>query len=165
MKYYIIILLLLALLSCSSAKEHTNYKYGKKPQILQQPTLLRTDGIYVNTYKGTNESYRFLRFFNNGRCFASKWFDGEMIIDTFQTLNKSAGERTFYRNNGNEIIYENWDGYNARYGYNFCLVDSLSLKKYGVKSRGWSSFEKYPESMDMRLSFIPIAFKEKKADW
>lgn len=160
-------LFLLTSLACSSTKEHTNYKYGKNPQMLQQPTLLRTDGVYVYVfnYEGKNKSYRFLRFFENGRCFASKHFDGaEMQKNSLLKIEKKDDSRTFYRNKGNEIIYENWGGSYALYVYNFCTVDSLGLNYNGYKSRSWtSSREIYPQPN--RYNFVPIDFKNKTADW
>ncbi|MBN9298751.1 MAG: hypothetical protein J0I41_17215 [Filimonas sp.] len=166
MKYYSLIFFLLTLFACSSTKKHTNFKYAKNPQMLQRPTLLRTDGVYVYVfnYEGKKDSYRFLRFFENGRCFASNFFKGNINRDTLETLNPKDGTKTFYRNNKNKVVYENWGGGYVYYVYNFCTVDSLGLDFNGYKPRSLiASREIYPDAD--RYNFFPIDFKNKTADW
>ncbi|MBN9300000.1 MAG: hypothetical protein J0I41_23565 [Filimonas sp.] len=166
MKYYVTFFFLIALSACSSTKEHTNYKYGKKPQHLQQPTLLRTDGVYlyVFNYEGKNDGYRFLRFFENGRCFVSRWFDKMPLNDTLTTTRKIDGQRTYFRNEGNKVKYEEWGGAYVRYIYVVCTSDSTGLNEESYKSRSFiSTIHKNPK-ID-RFRFIPINFKNKFADW
>jgi len=61
-------------------------------------------------------------------------------------VNKSLGERTFYKNDGNKIIYEEWGGYYTRYCYVFADVDKEKSIITAIKPRGFtSSTQKLPE--------------------
>ncbi|MBN9298749.1 MAG: hypothetical protein J0I41_17205 [Filimonas sp.] len=163
MKYYVLIFFSLIISACSSTKGHNNYRYGKKPQILQQPTLLRTDGVYLSEEEiSGKKNYFFIRFYGNGRCYVSDMEVGNPSIDSLSTQNK-RGEKTYFRNKTNEVSYEIWGGYNSGYMYIYYKLDSIGMESWGYKTRGMSSFEKYPRPT--KYAFIPINFKTKEASW
>ena len=59
---------LLFLMQCSPTKEHNNFKLKNKNIGMQSSTLLRTDGVYIQSIESPTEGkeYRFYRFFENG---------------------------------------------------------------------------------------------------
>lgn len=135
-KYFCIIIYIALSVNCSSTKEHTSYRFSNDSFSLHQPTLLRTEGVYVHTFsvKGEN-NYKFIRFFKNGRCFVSKLFDGKPDSDTLSSINKSQGQRTYYKNRNNDITFESWDGGYARYTYTYARADAGSLSILSFRSR------------------------------
>src|SRR6266700_1054469 len=127
-------------IACSSTKEHTNYKLANNVSIIKTPTFLRTDGVYINVFSAQGTTYyQFIRFFENGRCFISNHFTGSPGIDTLSLITKNIGQRTFYKNEGNDITFESWDGSYARYTYNYATVDILHLFLNSFRSRGFGS--------------------------
>lgn len=164
MRHLIITIWIVLLTACSTTKEHVNFKYAKKEFTLQRPTLLRTDGIYIRMFKMNNEDfYTFLRFFENGRCYECNHIKGLPDTDSFKHTNPTRGTRTFYRNEGNKIKYEQWGDYYSGYTFMNGIVDESGLTIISFKSRGIGSAEfKLPEPE--RYKFMPLDLSD-KAEW
>ncbi len=79
MRNLLFIFVFIVFYACSTVNEHTNFEYAKSEFTLQQPTLLRTDGVYlcrttdVNYEEKTIIGYSFYRFYENGKCYTSEW--------------------------------------------------------------------------------------------
>ena len=164
MRNLIIAILIDLLTACSATKVHVNFKYAKKEFTLQRPTLLHTDGIYIRMVKINNaDFYTFLRFFDNGRCYECNNIKGLPVTDSLKHTNPTIGTRTFYRNEGNKIKYEQWGDYYSRYAFVNGIVDESGLTIISFKSRGIGSTEfKLPEPQ--RYKFMPLDLSD-KADW
>lgn len=111
-----LVFIFLVFYACSTTKEHVNYKYARSKFTLQRPSLLRTDGVYLEKTSGINyegkiiKGYSFYRFYENGRCFFFEWREGIPNDSILLTTNKKFGQRTFFRNNGNNVTIEHWGG-------------------------------------------------------
>lgn len=154
--------------ACSVKKEHTNFKFKNREFLLQQPTLLRTDGVYLrNTsnvnYEGvTVVGYMFYRFYKNGRCYVSSWHTGIPNDSILRSTDKISGQRTFFRNESNSILIELWGGYYSGYIYEYGTIDSTLLIINAAKSRVfWSAKLKYSGDI---YEFKMLDLSE-KADW
>jgi hypothetical protein len=141
MKNFLVLLgLLLIFSSCSPTKEHNNYKLRKRAFTLQMPTLLRTDGVYIETIKLRDScEYHFIRFYENGRCFISTYFPGIVNDDTLKLSSKENGQRSFYRNDGNQITYEEWGGYYTGYTFVYGVIYGEELQITSYRPRGFST--------------------------
>ncbi|MDR1761654.1 MAG: hypothetical protein LBR55_04325 [Bacteroidales bacterium] len=172
----LLIIVLVVVCACSSTKEHTRFKFAKQEFTLQQPTLLRTDGVYLKTTSGVDyygksySIYKFYRFYENGRCYISDLIRTS-IFETLQdsilkSTDKKRGERTFFRNKDNNVIIESWWGYQVGYGYSYATVDSTSLIINAEKPRGFlaakTDWGHFPD--DFRYEFKPLNLSD-KADW
>jgi len=150
--------------SCFPNKEHNRFKFAKNIQGIQRPTLLRTDGVYIDKFKGKDTCiFNFIRFYENGRCFSSKGFIGEPDNDTFDNTKKENGQRTYFKNKKNSVIIEVWANYYTGYCFEYGIVDSTKLIITSSRARGlFSQEDRYPK---------PIIYEFKKveltgtADW
>lgn len=174
MRKRLTIVLVVVFGACSSTKEHTRFKFAKSEFILQQPTLLRTDGVYLKTKSGIDyygKSYSihsFFRFYENGRCYISDLIETtifEIPQDSIlKSTDKKRGQRTFFRNKGNDIIIEFWGSSDFGYGYYYATVDSTSLTINAHKGRWWIDTKYKMEFID-RYEFKPLNFSDNKTDW
>jgi hypothetical protein len=167
-KYLLLLSIVACLLNvftnCSSTKEHTNYKLAKKPIPLQRPTLVRTDGVYVHAFNYRDiKSYRFIRFYDNGRCFVSESLDGVINSDSLASTSKTIGIKTFFRNKENNITYEDWGGSYTGYCYNYGFVTNDSLIITSFRPRGISAVvQKLPEPEIYLFRYLSTT---NAADW
>lgn len=166
---YLMIIILMGNLSiffsnCSTIKIHNDYKFRKNQFVLQQPTLLRTDGVYVKAFNKQNVNiYSFIRFYKNGRCFVSNSFNGMMNLDTLSSTYNVIGERTYFRNYGDNITYEEWGGNYAGHTFVYGLVNVSSLVITSYRPRGIiTTIKKLPEQQVYQ--FKPLSLTE-VADW
>src|SRR5215471_6765627 len=139
MRCLIIVSIIVVILeACSSTKEHRKFKYAKSNFILKQPTLLRTDGVYLNvdTIKGI-PYYFYMRFYENGRCYVSDLTKGKPTEDSLRITNSPKGTRTYYTVKGNDLQYEAWGGYYTGYVFVLVRIDSSKLYTVGIKPRGF----------------------------
>ncbi len=156
---------LVFLWQCSPTKQHDNFKLKNKAIGLQRPTLLRTDGVYVQSIEtsGEGKEYRFYRFFENGRCFASRFFKGLPDHDSLKVLSKEFGERTYFINQFDKAMIESWGGSYAGYTKDNIIIDSASLSLVSFRSRGiFTSTFIMPRPAV--YYFMPLEFKN-SSDW
>lgn len=150
--------------ACSSTKEHTKFRFAKTEFEIQKPTLLRTDGVYIDTFIGFGgiKYYGFYRFYTNGRCFLSNLIKGMPCTDTLIRTSKNLGQRTFYRNDGNKITYEVWGGYYTGYCYDYAVVDDSFFTDLSYRPR--RSFAAKQAIPPKKLKFRKMNFSD-KPDW
>ncbi len=167
MRNLLFIFVIIIFYTCSSEKEHSNFRYAKSKFILKHPTLLRTDGVYLRTTTGVDYNhdtfigYSFYRFYENGRCYESKWKEGLPNDSILVATNKKNGQRTFFRNNGNNITIESWGGNYVRYVYEYATVDSSSLTINAYKPRGFGASK---HSLKEKYEFKKLNLLD-KANW
>ena len=169
MKKSFLIVLIIVAGSCSLTRPMYRYKSAFT---IQQPTLLRTDGVYLQTKKGVTYYgepyvwYRFHRFYENGRYYMSKSIDA--INDSILKSTDKNGYKFYFRNKGNNITMELYGGggfWGLGIYYEFAIVDSTSLTFRG--DNNWSDkriYEKYPDIPYYRYEFIPLDLSD-MADW
>ena len=152
------------LIGCATSKPSKKYKFSRTPFTLQQPTRLRTDGVYLyhywNQYIKKN-AYTFTRFYNDGRCYYQGYLEGDTSTHLFSKTDiESApfGERCFYRNRGDTIIIERWETY-GRFSFTKVILQGDTLIDAGYTNSRHS--KKYNPSLnDSRYVFVPVIFDD-----
>lgn len=169
MRNLLFILLFIVFYACSMTREHTDFRFAKGGFLLQQPTLLKTDGVYLNNTVGVNyegktiTGYSFYRFYENGRCYVSTWQEGTPNDSILKSTDKGIGQRTFFRNEGNNVRIELWGGSYTGYIYRYATIDSNFLLINAFKSREfWTKKQKY--KVDLIYEYIPLNLSEKE-EW
>jgi hypothetical protein len=151
--------MLFFVISCSSK----HYDFARRNIGIQQPTLLITDGVYMHKYIIERENYyNFIRFFDNGRCYISHQLSGESSLDSICSFS-SKGQKTYFRNKGNDLVIEKFDGGIYGYIYMFGKVDTAVYSEVLFRPKGLigKSLDNFLKSNYM---FMQIEFKN-KSDW
>lgn len=141
-----IILICLLFYSCCTNQKHNRYRLAKENCTLQYPTLIRTDGVYIDNFKNNNISYfRYYRFYKSGHFFMSNLIKGN-IIDSILRITTN-GQKTYFCNKGNNFTFDLWEcSYNTGYSYNFGVVDSTKMYLKSYRYRGlFSDIVEYPK--------------------
>jgi len=155
----VLIVIIIISVTCTSTKVHNNYRLGKKEFVLNKPTLIRTDGIYLTKISPPFLDYswfKFIRFYEDGRCFYSHPFDSMPSTETLMKTDIKFGEQTFFRNERNSFKLETWANKYVGYMYEFGIADSSSISIIAYKYRGLSVKKNY-EIVDQKIfKFIPL---------